>query len=702
MDYESVKYVEGFIDNIIYRNEDNGYTVFEIIYQGEDVTCVGTLSYINTGEFITANGEFVKHAVYYMQFKISSYEFKAPADKESVRRYLSSGAVKGIGSKMAERIVDTFGDDTFRIMEDEPERLAEIKGISIAKAMDIANQLADKHDMRRAMMFLQNYGIQMNLANKIFKRYGNDIYTIIEQNPYRLADDIEGVGFKTADEIASRVGIKVDSEFRIRSGMFYCLNQAALQGHVYLPYEELKRQVSSLLLIDIGDYDKFLMDLAIDKKIVVRTEGESKNVYSAMYFYMEQNVARALAGLDIKCDENINEVNNRIAGIERSEGIVLDDIQKEAVVKAALNGLVIITGGPGTGKTTTINTIIKYFEMEGLEIRLAAPTGRAAKRMTETCGFEAQTIHRLLEIVGSTMADKEDKKNQTSSLGMSFDRNVLKDIIASECFPVVKLEKIFRQAAESEIITNAHKINKGDKVTLNKYSKDFLFIHRNGPDAIIAAMKTVISEKLPKYVNADVSELQILTPSRKSSVGVDRLNTVMQEYLNPPDSGKMEKKVGDTIFREGDKVMQIKNDYQLEWEKKNRYGIAVEQGSGVFNGDTGIIDDINNYNQSVTVKFEDGRYVDYEFTQLDELELAYAITVHKAQGSEYPAVIIPMYQGPRMLMNRNILYTAVTRARKCVCMIGDERIFNQMAENVSETRRYSSLDERIKEIKNIE
>ena len=745
MDYESVKYVEGFIDNIIYRNEDNGYTVFEIIYQGEDVTCVGTLSYINTGEFITANGEFVKHAVYYMQFKISSYEFKAPADKESVRRYLSSGAVKGIGSKMAERIVDTFGDDTFRIMEDEPERLAEIKGISIAKAMDIANQLADKHDMRRAMMFLQNYGIQMNLANKIFKRYGNDIYTIIEQNPYRLADDIEGVGFKTADEIASRVGIKVDSEFRIRSGMFYCLNQAALQGHVYLPYEELKRQVSSLLLIDIGDYDKFLMDLAIDKKIVVRTEGESKNVYSAMYFYMEQNVARALAGLDIKCDENINEVNNRIAGIERSEGIVLD----EAVVKAALNGLVIITGGPGTGKTTTINTIIKYFEMEGLEIRLAAPTGRAAKRMTETCGFEAQTIHRLLEIVGSTMADKEDKKNQTSSLGMSFDRNednpleadviivdpereasslvkslggevikisatsglilvgdvdqlpsvgpgnVLKDIIASECFPVVKLEKIFRQAAESEIITNAHKINKGDKVTLNKYSKDFLFIHRNGPDAIIAAMKTVISEKLPKYVNADVSELQILTPSRKSSVGVDRLNTVMQEYLNPPDSGKMEKKVGDTIFREGDKVMQIKNDYQLEWEKKNRYGIAVEQGSGVFNGDTGIIDDINNYNQSVTVKFEDGRYVDYEFTQLDELELAYAITVHKAQGSEYPIVVMPVLMNHYVMLQRNLIYTGITRAKKILVLVGTKKAISYAVHHVTVNRRNTLLKERL-------
>ena len=405
MDYESVKYVEGFIDNIIYRNEDNGYTVFEIIYQGEDVTCVGTLSYINTGEFITANGEFVKHAVYYMQFKISSYEFKAPADKESVRRYLSSGAVKGIGSKMAERIVDTFGDDTFRIMEDEPERLAEIKGISIAKAMDIANQLADKHDMRRAMMFLQNYGIQMNLANKIFKRYGNDIYTIIEQNPYRLADDIEGVGFKTADEIASRVGIKVDSEFRIRSGMFYCLNQAALQGHVYLPYEELKRQVSSLLLIDIGDYDKFLMDLAIDKKIVVRTEGESKNVYSAMYFYMEQNVARALAGLDIKCDENINEVNNRIAGIERSEGIVLDDIQKEAVVKAVTENIKVEV--PSGMIETEVENMIKDIETrlsyQGIKfdqyLQMLGKTMEEMKKEYEPQAEEAVKTRLMLEAV---------------------------------------------------------------------------------------------------------------------------------------------------------------------------------------------------------------------------------------------------------------------------------------------------------------
>ena len=751
MDYESVKYVEGFIDNIIYRNEDNGYTVFEIIYQGEDVTCVGTLSYINTGEFITANGEFVKHAVYYMQFKISSYEFKAPADKESVRRYLSSGAVKGIGSKMAERIVDTFGDDTFRIMEEEPERLAEIKGISMSKAMDIANQLIDKKDIRKAMMFLQRYGIQMNLANKIFKRYGNDIYNILEQNPYRLADDIEGVGFRTADEIASRAGIKIDSEFRIKSGIFYVLNQATMQGHTYLPYDKLVRQVNELLLIDVQDYDKYLMDLTMDKKIVVKVKDNVKCVYARMYYNMEANVAAMLNNLDVQIEEDQKFIDDRIARIEDKEGINLDDIQKEAVAKAVRNGLVIVTGGPGTGKTTTINTIIKYFELEGLEIRLAAPTGRAAKRMTEACGYEAQTIHRMLEISGGV---PDGDRKSAAGLSMFFERNednpleadviivdemsmvdisimnsllkavsigtklilvgdvdqlpsvgpgnVLKDIIESGCFPVVKLERIFRQAAQSEIIINAHKINRGEEVVLNKYSKDFLFVHRNGADNIINAMKTLIKDKLPDYVGADVYDLQILTPSRKSNVGVERLNKIMQDFLNPADAIKQERQVGDVTFREGDKVMQIKNDYQLAWEKRSRYGIPTEQGTGAFNGDTGVIERISTFDENVTVKFEDGRFVTYEFSQLDELELAYAITVHKSQGSEYPAVIIPMSPGPRMLMNRNILYTAVTRARKCVCLVGEEEIFRLMADNVSESKRYSSLADRIEEIRHIE
>ncbi len=750
MDYEAVKYVEGFVDNIIFRNEDNGYTVFNIIYKGEEVTCVGVLSYINAGEFITATGEFVKHAIYYMQFSIKTYEFKTPEDAKSVKRYLASGAVKGIGEKMADRIVSTFGDDTFRIMEEEPERLAEIKGISMAKAMDIAAQLNDKQDMRKVMMFLQKYGINMNLSNKIFKQYGNRIYTIIEQNPYKLADDIDGVGFKTADEIAVKVGIKVDSEFRIKSGIFYVLNQAAMQGHIYLPYEELITYVKNLLLIDVSDYDKYIMDLAVDKKIVVKTdENGVQNIYASIYYYMENNVAGMLKELDVTYQEDDAYINERIAMIEQKTGIELDIIQKEAVKKAVKNGLIVITGGPGTGKTTTINTIIKFFEMEGYDIRLAAPTGRAAKRMTEASGYEAQTIHRMLEIVGGPV-EQDGKKDKTTSVGMHFDRNednpleadviivdemsmvdinimnsllkaiavgtrlilvgdvdqlpsvgagnVLKDIIASGCFEVVKLEKIFRQAAESEIITNAHKINRGERVVLNKYSKDFLFVKRQGADAIINAICTLVSSKLPEYVGADVSEIQILTPSRKSAVGVERLNRIMQDYLNPRDVTKQEKAFGENVFREGDKVMQIKNDYQLEWEKRSRYGIVTDRGTGVFNGDTGIISEINLFAETLTVKFEDERYVLYEFSQIDELELAYAITVHKSQGSEYPAVVIPMFQGPRMLMNRNILYTAVTRARKCVCMVGEEDIFHQMAANVNEQKRYSSLDKRIKEV----
>lgn len=748
MDYESVKQVEGFVDNIIYRNEDNGYTVFNITYKGEEVTCVGVLSYINAGEFIAAEGEFVKHTVYYMQFSIKSYEFRAPSDAKSVRRYLSSGAVKGIGEKMAERIVAAFGDDTFRIMEEEPERLAEIKGISMTKAMDISAQLTDQSDMRKAMVFLQNYGISMNLSNKIYAQYGPSIYTIIKQNPYKLADDIEGIGFKIADDIATKAGIKVDSDFRIKSGIFYVLSQAAANGHVYLPKEELERDVKALLLIDIQDIDKYITDLAMDRKIVIKNDADEKTyIYASMYYYMELSIAGMLKDLDVSYTTENAEIDERIRRIEHNTQIQLDEIQKEAVRKAVLNGLVIITGGPGTGKTTTINTIIKYFELEGFDIRLAAPTGRAAKRMTEACGFEAQTIHRLLEISGAPV---DDGKKGTSSLGMHFERNdenpldtdviivdemsmvdvnimnallkavavgtrlilvgdidqlpsvgpgnVLKDIIASECFPVVKLEKIFRQAAESEIVINAHKINGGEPVTLNKYSRDFLFVRRAGADAIIAAMKTLIRDKLPGYVGADISELQILTPSRKSAVGVDRLNTVMQDFLNPSAAGKMEKKHGDTIFREGDKVMQIKNDYQLEWEKRGKYGIAYEQGSGVFNGDTGIVESISTFDEALVVKFEDDRYVKYDFKQLDELELAYAITVHKSQGSEYPAVIIPMFQGPRMLMNRNILYTAVTRAKKCVCMVGDEEIFHYMAGNEAEQRRYSSLDKRIREV----
>ena len=748
MDYRNVNYVEGFVENIVFRNEDNGYTVFDIKYKGEHVTCVGSISYINAGEFITANGEFVQHAIYDMQFSIKSYEFKTPDDEKSVRRYLSSGAIKGIGEKMAERIVNTFKEDTFRIMEEEPERLAEIKGISMTKAMDIAAQLVDKRDMRKSMIFLQDYGINMNLANKIYSHYGQNIYTIIKQNPYKLADDIDGIGFKIADDIAVKVGIRVDSDFRIKSGIFYILQQASMQGHIYLPMEELEVGVKGLLLIDIPDIEKFIMDLVIDKRLVVKiTPDGTKNVYASIYYYMELSVAKRLTDLEVHTAEDEEYFEKRIAEIEKNTKIELDDIQKTAVKTAVENGLMVITGGPGTGKTTTINTIIKYFELEGYEIRLAAPTGRAAKRMTETSGYEAQTIHRMLEISGGISDDNSDRASQ----GMHFERdesnpletdviivdemsmvdinimnsllkavaigtklilvgdvdqlpsvgpgNVLKDIINSGCIPVVKLEKIFRQAAESEIVINAHKINKGEHVVLNKYSRDFLFVRRDSADAIIAAMCTLIKSKLPGYVNADINDIQILTPSRKSAVGVERLNRIMQDFLNPADVTKMEKTFGDVTFREGDKVMQIKNNYQMEWEKKSRYGITYESGTGIYNGDTGVIEEINTFAERIIVKFEDEKYVSYEFKQLDELELAYAITIHKSQGSEYPAVIIPMFTGPRMLMTKNLLYTAVTRAKKCVCMVGVEDYFHQMASNESEQKRYSSLDERIRQIR---
>ena len=748
MDYESVKYVEGFVENIIFRNEDNGYTVFNIVYDDEEITCVGVLSYINTGEFITAQGEFVKHAVYYMQFKVTSYEFRAPDDAASVRRYLSSGAIKGIGEKMAERIVKTFGDDTFRIMEEEPERLAEIKGISMSKAMDIANQLIDKKDIRKAMMFLQRYGIQMNLANKIFKRYGNDIYNILEQNPYRLADDIEGVGFRTADEIASRAGIKIDSEFRIKSGIFYVLNQATMQGHTYLPYDKLVRQVNELLLIDVQDYDKYLMDLTMDKKIVVKVKDNVKCVYARMYYNMEANVAAMLNNLDVQIEEDQKFIDDRIARIEDKEGITLDDIQKEAVAKAVRNGLVIVTGGPGTGKTTTINTIIKYFELEGLEIRLAAPTGRAAKRMTEACGYEAQTIHRMLEISGGV---PDGDRKSAAGLSMFFERNednpleadviivdemsmvdsslfysllqaimpgtrlvlvgdsnqlpsvgpgnVLKDIIRSGVFSVTVLDKIFRQGENSDIITNAHLINAGKQLEINNKSRDFFYIPRQGSQDIIAELKHLILDSLPDFFQVDPMNIQVLTPMRKYELGVENLNKRLQEILNPSSRSIPEKEKNDVVFRKGDKVMQIKNNYKLEWkimDAKDRF--VKEEGVGVFNGDVGFIKEIDEFDQKIVVEYDDGRLVDYLYSQLDELEHAYAITIHKSQGSEYPVVVIPLLTGPAKLLNRNLLYTAVTRARKGVVIVGNIGLVKTMIDNIDEQKRYTTFAERLAEL----
>lgn len=745
---------KGYVNKIVYRNEDNGYTVFELELDGDELTCVGNVPYVTEGEFVEVTGEYTEHSVYGQQLRIETCEDIPPEDEKSVERYLASGAIKGIGAALASRIVRRFKADTLRIIEQEPERLAEIKGISRRMAVEISDNVTAKRDMRNAMMFLQDYGISMALSAKIYNQYGASVYTIMKENPYRLADDIAGVGFRIADEIARKAGIEADSDFRIKSGIMYTLLQATGSGHIYLPQGELLEQLNTLLDTEIKDIDRHLSDLSMDKKIVVKQQlqeneastdagdGEyqaERLVYGASYYYMEMSVAYALKALDARESIDKDKVADRIRRIEKAEKIELDDRQRDAVVQAISSGLLVITGGPGTGKTTTINTIIRYFEGEGMEIRLAAPTGRAAKRMTEATGCEAQTIHRMLELSGAPEDDRaasflrnEENPidadviiidemsmvdiflmnsllkavtpgtrlilvgdvNQLPSVGPG---NVLRDIIASERFNVVKLTKIFRQATESDIIVNAHKINAGEKFPIGPSSRDFIFIRREEAGNVIGAMITLVSQKLPKYVNAKPFDIQVLTPTRKGMLGVERLNTVLQEYLNPKDSSKQEKEIGTTIFREGDKVMQIKNNYQIEWETRGKHGIPTDRGMGVFNGDMGVIDNINFYSEKLTVKFEDDRYVEYPFKQLDELELAYAVTVHKSQGSEYPAVVIPLLSGPRMLMNRNILYTAVTRAKKCVCIVGTEEVFYGMVENGNEQKRYSTLAKRIQE-----
>ncbi len=729
--------IQGYVDHIIYRNTDNGYTVLVMICDEDEVTCVGTMHYIGDGEAIEAEGNYIEHSTYGRQFQITSYEIKAPEDVVSIERYLGSGAIKGIGVAMAARIVKKFKADTFRIIEEEPERLAEVKGISERKAREIAEQVEEKRDMRKAMIFLQQYGISTTMGVKIYNTYGPEIYAVVKENPYRMAEDINGIGFRIADEIAVRVGIHTDSDFRIRSGILYVLQQASGEGHVYLPKDLLLRKTSELLGVEKDSVEKHIMDLAVDRKIIVKETEEFCNIYSTTAYYLELNTAKMLHDLNVSCEVSESAILRKVAKIEENNETILDEMQKSAVVEAAGHGLLVITGGPGTGKTTTINALIDYFESEGLEIRLAAPTGRAAKRMTEATGYDAQTIHRLLEVSGGTDGESHGQfernaqnpleadviiidemsmvdiylvhallmaisvgtrlimvgdVNQLPSVGPG---SVLKDIIDAKCFPVVRLTKIFRQATESDIIVNAHKINKGEQVILDNKSRDFFFLKRQDANVIISIVITLVKEKMPKYVNASQNEIQVLTPMRKGLLGVERLNTILQEYLNPPSKEKKEKEYGGGKFREGDKVMQIKNNYMTEWEVRGKYGIPVDKGMGIFNGDMGIIREINTYAEMMTIEFDEGRFVDYSFKQLEELELAYAITIHKAQGSEYPAVVIPLLPGPRMLMNRNLLYTAVTRAKSCVTLVGDEQTFYQMANNTFEQKRYTSLKERI-------
>ncbi len=736
---------KGYVEHIVFRNNDNGYTVFQLVSEEEELTCVGLFSVLAEGELVQVSGYMKEHPLYGEQLQVEQYELLAPEDETAMERYLGSGAIKGIGAAMAARIVRRFKGDTFRIIEEEPERLAEVKGISEKKAMEISAQMEEKKDLRQAMMFLTQYGISVPLAVKIYQQYGNRTYQVVEENPYRLADDISGIGFKIADEIASRIGIHTDSDYRIRSGLLYVLLQATGEGHTCLPKEDLLHRASALLGVEEEQMETQLMNLCMDWKLVMKEQNGKVMVWYGQYYYMELNVAKMLHDLNLECEMEESQIVKKLSKVEKQASITLDEMQRKAVVEAVKNGVLVITGGPGTGKTTTINAIIRYFETEDMEILLAAPTGRAAKRMTEATGWEAVTIHRLLELSGvpsddrSTASFERNEENpleadviiidemsmvdiflmnallKAVSVGTRLilvgDINqlpsvgpgcVLKDIIRAGSCPVVQLTRIFRQASQSDIIVNAHKINRGEHVILDNKSRDFFFLQRQDPNVILRVVLALVQEKMPRYVDARPTDIQVLTPMRKGSLGVENLNEMLQRYLNPPSPEKNEKETARGRFREGDKVMQIKNNYQIEWEARNRYGIAIDKGTGIFNGDMGIVQQIDLLAETMEVLFDDYRTVTYSFQMLEELELAYAVTIHKSQGSEYPAVVIPLLTGPRMLMNRNLLYTAVTRARSCVTLVGSPETFAQMIDNASEQTRYSGLYDRIREVEGCE
>ena len=763
---------KGYVEHIIYRNEENTYTVFEVQCEDGLLTCTGFPPAISEGESCLVTGEVVRHAVYGEQFKVQTYRAVPPENAQAMLRYLASGAVKGIGQALAARIVKKFGDDTIRIMDEEPERLAEIKGISDRKAREIAAVVAGKRELRDAMLFLQQYGVSNRVALKIWKTYGEQMYTVLKENPYQLAEDIGGIGFATADEIAARAGISAQSEFRIRSGLLYALSMSLADGSSYLPREILMCKAAELLRVPEELIDIQLDNLIIERKVKIRQKRDQVQVYSLTAWREEQQIARMLADLE---GEPVRlggrEPEEVLKELETEEDLSLDPLQREAVLMAAEHAVLIISGGPGTGKTTTINSIIQYLKKESLEVLLAAPTGRAAKRMTEATGYEAMTIHRLLGVravrkdedgtyggaagaygtgTGAFGADSGSGDRDGGFAYSYFEKNrdnpleadaviidemsmvdmhlfcsllkavmpgtrlilvgdvnqlpsvgpgkVLQDLIASGVFRTVMLTKIFRQAMESDIITNAHRILNGEIPRMGNDSRDFFFLERDNAPVIYKHTVELMRDKLPNYLHCDTGEIQVLTPMRKGALGVNRLNEVLQSVLNPPADGKREVQRQDVTFREGDKVMQTRNNYQIEWEIRGNYGMKVDGGNGVFNGDCGVIRSIDAKAEIVTVCFDEEKIVEYPFSDLEDLEPAYAVTVHKSQGSEYPAVILPLLSGPASLFNRNLLYTAVTRARDCVVILGSRQAVAAMTANVRENLRYTGLKERIHEI----
>ena len=737
-------HLEGYVSHIRYHNEENGYTVLEIETTHGDEILVGNFRFsIDAGEYLSVEADFTDHPVHGPQYTIRSYEVRGPQGRVAMERYLASGAIKGIGAALAKRIMKKFKENTFEIMESEPERLAEVKGISLKKAMDIAVQFQEKQEMRMAMMFLADYGGSNHFAVKIYEEYGENMYEVLKTNPYKLAEDIHGIGFKVADSIAAKAGIAQDSSFRICSGILYTLQMASGAGHVYLPRDLLCREAGRLMGVDPSFVEDHLIELIIDKKIMIREIDSDQQVYLSVFYFLERNVAGMLHDCNVSFPLDETEWSEKMKWLQEGADIEIDATQEAAVRKSLEKGVVIVTGGPGTGKTTTINLMIRVFLQDDLKILLAAPTGRAAKRMTEATGQEAKTIHRLLEISGGLedegrMHFERDESNPLEAdviivdemsmvditlinallkavvagtrLILVGDENqlpsvgpgqVLRDLIRSQMFEVVHLTHIYRQAQTSHIILNAHKINQGQQISLGNNNRDFFFFEKNDIRSVLGGLIYLVQTRLPEYAGIRPFDIQVLAPMRKGEIGVIHLNEVLQYYLNPASPDKKERETPNALFREGDKVMQIRNNYQLEWKIRNKKGRVVEEGLGIFNGDLGLIREINTFTEKMTVIYDDNREVEYPFSGLDELELAYAITIHKSQGSEYPAVVIPLLTGPPVLCNRNLLYTAVTRARQCVCIIGRHEMVDQMIANASEHKRYTGLTQCLTEYKDL-
>ena len=734
-------HIEGPIEEIIFRNEQNGYTVFVLDFKTTPVVCVGKLVSANVGENLALDGEYVNNSKYGYQFAFSSYEVVLPSTLAGIEKYLSSGLIKGVGPVTAKNIVNHFKEQTFDIIEMSPSSLAEVRNISMKKALEIGEKFKELKKLQNSVMFLQKYNISTNMALKIYDIYGSNTIEIVKNNPYRLVEDVDGIGFMTADKIAKNIGVPQNSEYRVRAGILHTLNSTIDKtGNTYLPKAMLINISQSLLEMDYEEnkelYENALSGLTLDKTVLINwQDGYEIVIPSKLYFY-EISVAQKLALLNSSTKQTEYKIDDEILHFEEKNKISFHDEQKNAIITAINSGVSVITGGPGTGKTTIIKCIIEILSQHNQKFMLLAPTGRASKRMSDATGYEAKTIHRALEVAQGDMASisrfvhnennpfktncvivdevsmvdvslmhhlskalpRDCKlilvgdKDQLASVGAG---NVLGDILTSGIIKVAMLTKIFRQSEDSLIITNAHLINEGKMPIINNSCKDFFFEEKTDTGSIKQSIVDMVTRRLPAFTGLESSQIQVLAPLKAGVCGIDNLNRSLQATLNPPSIEKAELVVGENIFRVGDKVMQTANNYNLVWKKMN--GFIEEEGEGVFNGDIGFIEQIDYQTGEVIVEFEDGRACLYPRTEISQLSLAYAITIHKSQGSEFDIVIIPAISGPNIILTRNLIYTAVTRAKKMVVLVGEQKNLKRMVSNTYTVKRLTLLKQLLKE-----